>query len=668
MASDGSTHATDSAELLRMQNRVLERIANGAPLEETLDLLLRSIDTLAPPVKSSILLLDPDGIHVRHAAAPHLPAGYTHPLDGEAIGEGVGSCGTAAYRREPVITEDIASDPTWDQYREHALKFGLRACWSTPIFDDQRRVLGTFALYWPAPGRPTEEHRKLIENATRTASIAITNHLKNEALECSEERLRLAVKSGHIGIWVWYPETEVFELSDEMSAMLGLTRSAQDNVPMKTVLDCLDAEDRERAEASLRRAFTAGTDYAAEFRVLQGNVPPRWIAVVGSGERDTDEGASRMMGAAIDITERKRAEEEIRSREAQLANAQGLAHFGSYEWDPATNQVHRSAELYRIFGARPEDFAPTLEGYLERVHPDDRERARAIVARSLKEVKPFAHEERIVRPNGEIRVLFSTGQWERDETGAPLRLAGTCQDITERKRADEQLQDANSALQALSARLINAQEEERTRIARELHDDMSQQIAAVSLAVSNLKKGFPGDSAEVQGQSERIQQKLIQLARTVRQLSHELHPSILEHAGLAAALRRYCSELGELSGVRITLRTDGEFEEVPPATALAIYRVAQEALQNAVKHAGVREAQVSLVREPGALLLAVADRGRGMAVDRGGSKGLGLISMKERARLVNGTLQIESRVNEGTTVRLTVPEESGRVSSGGASG
>ena len=135
-------------DLLLGQNRVLKLIAEGKPLRETLDVLLHIVERQSPGMLASILLLDADGIHVRHGAAPSLPEAYVKAIDGQPIGPVAGSCGTAAFRREPVIVEDIAADPLWVNYRILALEHGLRACWSTPIFDEHHRVLGTFALYF----------------------------------------------------------------------------------------------------------------------------------------------------------------------------------------------------------------------------------------------------------------------------------------------------------------------------------------------------------------------------------------------------------------------------------------------------------------------------------------------------------------------------------------
>src|SRR4029453_5009563 len=223
--------AHESAELLKGQNQVLERIAQGALLQEVLDVLLRIIEAQCPGMLCSILLLDPDGVHVRHGAAPSLPESFARAIDGQSIGPQAGSCGTAAFRREPVVVEDIATDSLWDDYRDFALKHGLRACWSMPIFDEQRRLLGTFALYFRPPGRPTGRHWQLIEMATHTAAIAIVKNRETDALRASEERLRLAITGGSVGIWEWDIAANRLVWSDQLKAMFGWPAEAEDLTP-----------------------------------------------------------------------------------------------------------------------------------------------------------------------------------------------------------------------------------------------------------------------------------------------------------------------------------------------------------------------------------------------------------------------------------------------------
>jgi signal transduction histidine kinase len=215
---------------------------------------------------------------------------------------------------------------------------------------------------------------------------------------------------------------------------------------------------------------------------------------------------------------------------------------------------------------------------------------------------------------------------------------------------------AEHEIQSLTERLIGAQEEERTRIARELHDDFGQQIAALSIAFANLRRQIPEERREAREQADLLYQGLLRLASGVRNLSHQLHPAMLEHAGLAAALRSYCAEFSTLSDLSVSFEASGTFEDLSPSVALCIYRVTQEALQNVAKHAAVKDAEVRLIRSTGMIRLTVADHGAGFQPSRArASGGLGLASIKERVRQANGVLVLESEPGQGTTLRVDIP-------------
>ena len=484
--------AHESAGLLKGQNQVLEAIARGEPLQQTLDLLLRVIEAQCPALLCSILLLDSDRLHVRHGAGPSLPTTFTRAVDGQRIGPRAGSCGTAAFRGEAVVVEDIATDPLWDDYRDVALTHGLRACWSTPIFDEQRRVLGTFALYFRARGRPDERHWKLIEVATSTAAIAIIKHRETEALRVSEERLRLAVTGGQVGIWEWHVETNRLVWSAELKRMFGWPTTT-DNLTLQMFMDAVHPEDRGLVEATLRRSLIEAANHTVEFRIVRPDGTLRWIAATGGrGEYDAAGRAVRMLGVGLDITERKRADEEINRREAQLGEAQRIAHLGSYEWDVTTNIVHRSEELFRIFGVPPDQFAPTFEGYLERVHPEDRSATGTIIQEAFRERSPFEFEERIVRPDGAIRLLHSQGKWILDNHQQPVSLMGICQDITERRQAEDQLRRSEEQALALLEQRVATRTAELHEKNQELEDHISQRKRVTELlrARNEELKGF----------------------------------------------------------------------------------------------------------------------------------------------------------------------------------
>ncbi|MDX6382858.1 MAG: hypothetical protein QOK48_431, partial [Blastocatellia bacterium] len=187
-----------SEELVNGQKQVLEMIAINAPLRETLTRLIEVIEAQSPEMICSILFRDADGIHIRHGVAPGLPDSFNRAIDGVVIGPSVGSCGTAMFRGEAVFVEDIQTDPLWADYRSLANEHGLRACWSAPICDAQKKVLGTFAIYYRRPGLPTERERRLIDFATQTAAIAISRQRSEAALRESEGRYRALVE--------WSPE------------------------------------------------------------------------------------------------------------------------------------------------------------------------------------------------------------------------------------------------------------------------------------------------------------------------------------------------------------------------------------------------------------------------------------------------------------------------------
>ncbi len=222
-------------------------------------------------------------------------------------------------------------------------------------------------------------------------------------------------------------------------------------------------------------------------------------------------------------------------------------------------------------------------------------------------------------------------------------------ELEERTRTEQEIQ-------ALNARLITAQEEERARVARELHDDIGQQIAALSIGMSNLKREVPESAAEARSQSDRIQQKLIQLSESTRHLSHLLHPAVLEHSGLSAALRSRCSEFEAVTGIHVDFRVEGSFSGLPAPVMLSLYRITQEALQNIANHAHVSNAAVELIRTNESVRLKVSDRGAGMDPERAkAGSGLGLVSIRERTRLLHGAVNIESAPGRGTTISVMVP-------------
>jgi PAS domain S-box-containing protein len=237
--------------------------------------------------------------------------------------------------------------------------------------------------------------------------------------------------------------------------------------------------------------------------------------------------------------------------------------------------------------------------------------------------------------------------------------------VLERKRAEDALKAQEALLrnsferiQELAGRLILAQEAERSRIARELHDDINQQLAGLSLALSTLR-GRIGDHdrAALDSALVRLHERTIVLADSVRRLSHDLHPSVLQHVGLRQALEAHCAEFQRQHGVEVALSTPGDFPAIPNDAALCLYRAAQEALRNVARHARARRTDVVLTRANGEVTLTISDDGRGFDVARArrAGAGLGLLSIEERVRLLRGSVRIDTSSTRGTTVRVILP-------------
>jgi signal transduction histidine kinase len=262
--------------------------------------------------------------------------------------------------------------------------------------------------------------------------------------------------------------------------------------------------------------------------------------------------------------------------------------------------------------------------------------------------EPFKMEYRLRRHDGEYRWILDIGvpQYHPDD-GTFLGYVGSCTDITDHKLAEE-------ALSNVSSRLIRAQEEERMRIARELHDDINQRIAFLGIDLAKIETDIPG--LEMQQHILQLQQRITELSLDVQSLSHRLHSSKLDYMGIVVAARSFCRELSEQHAVKVEFRHAGIPCDIPNEIALSLYRVLQEALQNAVKHSHTRLFQVELKGGPAEIQLTVSDQGVGFnPQDRIMRHGLGLISMRERLQLVNGELSIQAKPGCGATIRARVP-------------
>jgi PAS domain S-box-containing protein len=358
--------------------------------------------------------------------------------------------------------------------------------------------------------------------------------------------------------------------------------------------------------------------------------------------------AAPFMVLAVLVEERKETEQILRQRDAELTEAQRLAQIGSWRWDSNTDRVTWSAELCRLVGHKLSQLSFSPEDHEQFFSRDSWNRLKQAAKRALETRSAYELDLEGIRVDGARIWLTVRGEPVIDRHGQPVYFRGTAQEITDKKRSEE-------ALLALSGRLITAQEEERSRIARELHDDLSQRMAIVQMGLVGLKRAETDLSSEAEGQLNDLLRLLSELSSDLHDLSHQLHPAALANFGLVHCLKSFSMEFSTQH--KVTVRFYHEVTtQIPYAIALCLFRIVQEALRNVVKHSGAAEANIELSGHIRGIDLRISDSGCGFDIDSGKqTSGLGLASMRERVRLCRGHLSVESQPAHGTSIHVHIP-------------
>jgi PAS domain S-box-containing protein len=488
-----------------------------------------------------------------------------------------------------------------------------------------------------------EDYEKLLKHVYRTAPIGL-------CLLDTELRYR------HINEWL----ASINGLSVE--AHLG--RTISEVIPeVSAGVESLLRRVMETGEPVLDGVVEAGTAASPhQKRIFQHS----YHAIM------SDEGIVVGVSCIVqDITERKRAEDalvearnqletRVQARTAELTQCE-LRHRLLLE---STNAVPWEAECttWQFTYVGPQ--ATKLLGYptqqwldidfwSSHIHPEDRQWVIDYCLRCAKRGTNYDFEYRMIASDGRVVWLHDIVSVELSG-GEPQVLRGFMVDITERKRAQERMRE-------LSARMIYAQESERKRIARELHDDLSQRLALVAIELDLLRQNA-GESHSVRDTAEHLSEQVKSLSTDVHRLAHSLHPSKLDRLGLVAAVEGVCHEICRPdNGLEIDCRAEGDFHSTPADVALCLYRVVQEALANVVKHSEAERVTVRLSCDQSSARLRVTDDGRGFeTLSDSEYGGLGLISMRERVNMLGGHLTIRSDSSSGTEIMIDVPMSAGR--------
>jgi len=511
--------------------------------------------------------------------------------------------------------------------------------WRERTEERQRRKDGS-ELWVQLSATPFYTENDEFEGALAMVEDITARRLAKRALSETNERLRLTMEAGGIAGLEWDIKSGK-NLWFGQKRVLGI-RPEVDSESVQEFWERVHPADRNWLQETVKRGMEEHAELEVEFRLVWPEGSVHWLGARARFFYNANGEAERMLGTAMDITGRKFAEEALSRDAAIIESSQDAIVSKTLDgiiltWNPAAERIYGYTEAEAV-GQHIGILAP----------PELRDEQIRIVAKLKAGERLDNVETTRIRKDGEkIDVSMSLSPI-RDSNGSVVGVAGIVRDITQRKQAEE-------ALSKVSQRLIQAQEQERSRLARELHDDINQRVSLLAVTLDGLKKELSG-AGLVEQQLVAANEQLGEIGKDIQALSHRLHSPKLELLGLTAAASSFCKELSRRHNVEIDFRSENIPRSLGDDISLTLYRILQEALQNAVKHSGLRHFQVSLTGRTNEIELTVQDSGVGFEPEEAiKGSGLGLASMKERMKLVDGELSIDSQLQHGTTIRARVP-------------
>jgi PAS domain S-box-containing protein len=472
-----------------------------------------------------------------------------------------------------------------------------------------------------------------------------------KALHDSDERFRLAAQAAKMYAYEWDVSTDKVARSEEYVNVLGYS-DPENQLTRQQLLATIHPEDRTLFVTSADEVSPENPTQHISYRVLRPNGSVVWLEKSARGFFDEQGKLLRTIGMVADVTERKQVEQAQRETEDKLRLLLDSTAEAIYGIDPEGRCTFCNPACLRTLGY---------------------ERVDELLGKNMHDLIHHTRANGISLPSEECQIIqaIRTGEgvhaddeifWRANGTSFPAEYWSHSQrrgeevlgavvafnDISDRKSAE-------AALASVSRRLIEAQEVERSRIGRELHDDIGQRLALLAVELGQLHED-PANLHEVHLRIAELQRQTTEIADDIQSLSRELHSSKLQYLGIAAAIRGFCQEFAKQQRVEIDFGNIALPNSLPPNISLCLFRILQEAVHNSAKHSGVRKFVVRLWGMAGEIHLTISDAGVGFDSERvKGSRGLGLISMEERLKLVNGTLSIESQLHRGTTIHARVP-------------
>lgn len=432
---------------LQLHKQLLELIATEVSLPTTLNKLAEAAEMHSGGMLCSILLLNSDGVHLRHGTAPNLPETYFEAIDAICIGQTVGSCGTAALSCQTVIVSDIAAEPRWAKFRDLALTHHLRACWSTPILSTHNQVLGTVTLYDQKPHSPSPEDFELLNTISHLAGIAIERKQFETEIHQREAHMRAIFDAEPACVKLVTAEGNLLEMNAAGLAMLGAEN-------LEAVIDTsiyrFIAPEHQAEFKAFNQQICAGHRGSLEFQIISCSGKRRWMESYAVPLQNSDDGTIVQLAVTRDITQRKEIEAALRESEERWQLALRGNNDGIWDWNLKTNQVFHSSRWKSMLGYAEDDLSNCFAEWSSRVHPDDLNEVTEKVQAHLARRTPFyISEHRMLCKDGTYRWILDRGQALWDEEGNAVRMVGSHTDISERKQAEEDLRQQKEMLEAI---------------------------------------------------------------------------------------------------------------------------------------------------------------------------------------------------------------------------
>jgi PAS domain S-box-containing protein len=354
---------------------------------------------------------------------------------------------------------------------------------------------------------------------------------------------------------------------------------------------------------------------------------------------------ARVFANAID---RKRADQKLLESEARLTLAAHSAGAGLWTLNPTNGRFWMTETTWKLFGLQPDEQLD-FEGLLGMIHPEDSEAIRRVVVEMMLNGEEKSIEYRIIRPDGSVHWMASRGRRHSYNSNGLHLLMGVTTDITQRKRTEGERRN-------LRCRLSDAQEAERCRIARELHDDVGQSLSVLNLRIADTRDRLTALLGKSIPDFSELSANVAEISRKISSISHELHSSEFDVLGLVRAVKLVCDKWAKRHAISMDLVCDQIPGDIDRTSAISFFRIIQEALHNIDKHSGASHVEVRMTGSGSGLTLSIIDDGRGFDLERARvSPGLGLISMSERMEMIGGDFEIVSKPGEGTRIRAHVP-------------